>query len=206
VHARHPGWAQRTAHLHRHTYTAEQVIVAAHAYGSSKLLLHMQRGGRLTGLSSELGKRARTNSEQLLHVTRAHGEWQRDPEKVHITPGSVTITSDVWPDAETSIEPTYWGAGSDVFAFLGTYHQHGEQKHPFASWLKELLEHPADVVSISDARHWAERSFVVLCMQTTDTTIELYWQDGLLRSWPSGTLPSVHIPTSRISSTASRGS
>ena len=33
VHARHPGWAQRAAHLHRHTYTAEQVIVAAHAYG-----------------------------------------------------------------------------------------------------------------------------------------------------------------------------
>jgi cholesterol oxidase len=41
VHTRHPGWAQRAAHLHRHTYTAEQVIVAAHAYGSAKLLLHM---------------------------------------------------------------------------------------------------------------------------------------------------------------------
>ena len=38
VHARHPGWAQRAAHLHHHTYTAEQVIVAAHAYGSAKLL------------------------------------------------------------------------------------------------------------------------------------------------------------------------
>ena len=49
VHARHPGWAQRAAHLHHHTYTAEQVIVAAHAYGSSKLLLHMQHKGRLTG-------------------------------------------------------------------------------------------------------------------------------------------------------------
>ena len=54
VHARHPGWAQRAAHLHRHTYTAEQVIVAAHAYGSAKLLLHMQHKGRLPGLSSEL--------------------------------------------------------------------------------------------------------------------------------------------------------
>ena len=71
VHARHPGWAQRAAHLHRHTYTAEQVIVAAHAYGSSKLLHHMQHKGRLTGLSSELGQRARTNSEQLLVITRA---------------------------------------------------------------------------------------------------------------------------------------
>jgi len=194
VHARHPGWAQRAAHLHHHTYTAEEVIVAAHAYGSSKLLLHMQHKGRLTGLSGELGKRARTNSEQLLYVTRTHGEWTRDPEKIHITPGSVTITSGVWPDAVTSVEPTFWGSGSDVFALLGTYHQHGAQSHPFASWLKELVEHPVGVLAISDPRHWAQRSFVALCMQTTDTSIDLHWHDGLLRSRPSGTPPSVHIP------------
>jgi cholesterol oxidase len=194
VHARHPGWAQRAAHLHQRTYTAEQVIVAAHAYGSSKLLLHMQHEGRLPGLSKELGHRARTNSEQLLYVTRSHEDWQRDPGKIHITPGSVAITSGVWPDDVTSIEPTYWGVGSNVFALLGTYHQHGEQKHPLASWLKELAEHPTEVLGISDPRHWSERSFVALCMQTTDTAIDLYWHDGLLRSRPSGKPPSVHIP------------
>src|SRR6516225_7202350 len=42
VHARHPGWAQRAGHVHHNTYTAEQVIVAAHAYGSAKLLHHMR--------------------------------------------------------------------------------------------------------------------------------------------------------------------
>src|SRR6478672_10705130 len=157
VHARHPGWLQRAAHVDRYSYTAGQVIVAAHAYGSSKLLLHMQHNGRLTGLSGELGKRARTNSEQLLYVTRSHADWSRDPEKVHITPGSIAITSGVWPDAMTSVEPTYWGVGSDVFALLGTYHQHGEQKHPFTSWLKELLEHPSEVLGVSDVRHWAQR-------------------------------------------------
>jgi len=31
-------------------------------------------------------------------------------------------------------------------------------------------------------------------MQTTDTSIDLYWHDGLLRSRASGTPPSVHIP------------
>ena len=80
VHSRHPGWAQRAAQRHRHTYTAEQVIVAAHAYGSAKLLHHLQHQGHLTGLSSELGKRARTNSEQLWYVTRPHGEWERSRE------------------------------------------------------------------------------------------------------------------------------
>jgi cholesterol oxidase len=195
VHTRHPGWAQRAAQLHRHTYTAEQVIVAAHAYGSAKLLLHMQHKGRLPGLSRELGQRARTNSEQLLSITRTFGEWERDPEKIHITPGSVAITSGVWPDAVTSIEPTIWGVGSDVFAFLMTYHQHGAQKHPTLSWLRQLVEHPTQVLGFNDPRHWSERTVIMLCMQTTDTSIELYWHDGLLRSrHGSGTPPPVHIP------------
>src|SRR5262249_13550145 len=67
VHTRHPGWAQRAEQLHHHTYTAEQVIVAAHAYGSSKLLLHMQHKRRLPGVSSQLCQRAPTTSQQLPH-------------------------------------------------------------------------------------------------------------------------------------------
>jgi len=195
VRTRHPGWAQRAAHLHHHTYTAEQVIVAAHAYGSAKLLHHMQHVGRLTGMSSQLGQRARTNSEQLLAVTRTHGEWEQDPDRIRLTPGSVSITSGVWPDPVTSIEPVYWGVGSDLFALLVTQHQHGEQKHPTASWLKELVEHPGRVLAFDDARHWSERTVIMLCSQTTDTSIELYWDDGRLRSrHGSGPAPAVHIP------------
>jgi cholesterol oxidase len=195
VHTRHPGWAQRAAHLHQNVYTAEQVIVAAHAYGSSKLLLHMQHKGRLKNLSSELGQRARTNSEQLLVMTRPYEQWKRDPEKIRITPGSVAITSGVWPDAMTSIEPVYYGAGSSLMALLFSYHQRGEQTHPVRSWLKELIDHPAQVLGIADPRHWSERAAIMLCMQTTDTSIELYWKDGFLRSRQgSGAPPSVHIP------------
>jgi cholesterol oxidase len=195
VHTRHPGWAQRIAHRHQHTYTAKEVIVAAHAYGSAKLLLHMQHNGRLPALSKELGQRARTNSEQLLSITRTYDEWKRDPDKIRITPGSVAITSGVWPDAVTSIEPVYWGAGSNVMAFLTTYHLHGEQEHPIASWLKALVQHPTQVLAFDDVRHWSERTAVMLCMQTTDTSIDLYWRDGLLRSRQgSGPPPSVHIP------------
>jgi cholesterol oxidase len=194
VKARHPGWAQRAVHAEHRAFHAEQVIVAAHAYGSSKLLLHMQHNGHLPGLSSELGKRARTNSEQLLALTRTHGEWKRDPEKVHIAPGSVAITSGTWPDDVTSIEPTYWGVGSNLIALLETFHQHGEQRHPTKAWLKELLRHPGEVLKFDDARHWSERSLIMLCSQTTDTSIELYWHQGRLHSRPSGTPPAVHIP------------
>ena len=94
----------------------------------------------------------------------------------------------------TSIEPVYWGVGNDLFAFLVTYHEHGEQKHPTAAWIKELIEHPTEVLSFDDARNWAERTVIMLCSQTTDTSIELYWHDDRLRSRHTGTPPSVHIP------------
>jgi cholesterol oxidase len=34
----------------------------------------------------------------------------------------------------------------------------------------------------------------MLCMQTTDTSIELYWHDGALRSRHGASAPQVHIP------------
>jgi cholesterol oxidase len=194
VHARHPGWVQRGAHHGHRVYTAEQVIVSAHAYGSAKLLLHMQAKGHLGGLSSQLGQRARTNSEQLLAISRKHGEWKADKAKISLTPGSVSITSGVWPDPVTSIEPVYWGVGNDLFSFLVTYHEHGPQEHPTEAWLKELVEHPSEIFTHADARNWAERTVIMLCSQTTDTSIELYWHDGLMRSRHSGKAPDVHIP------------
>jgi len=195
VHARHPGWMQRAANLHHHTYTADQVIVSAHAYGSAKLLHHLKHVGMLPGLSDQLGKGARTNSEQLISITLPYENWKHDPEKVHITPGSVSITSGVWPDAQTSIEPVYYGVGSDFIALAMTYHQEGAQKHPVEGWLKELIEHPCKVLGRFDARHWSERQAVMLCMQTSDTSIELFWKNDMLRSrHGSGTPPSTHIP------------
>ena len=195
VKARHPGWVQRAAHADHHTYRAKEVIVSAHAYGSAKLLHRLKHQGVLRGLSDQLGQRARTNSEQLLTITRPYAEWKADPEKIPITPGSVSITSGVWPDAQTSIEPVYYGVGSDVMAFLMTFHQHGAQTHPVEGWLKELVEHPSNVLRFGDARHWSERQAVLLCMQTSDTSIELYWKDDMLRSrHGSGTPPSSHIP------------
>jgi cholesterol oxidase len=107
----------------------------------------------------------------------------------------VAITSGVWPDPQTSIEPVYYGVGSDLMALTFSYHQDGQQKHPTAGWLTALVEHPAKVLAAFDARHWSERQVILLCMQTTDTSIDLYWHDGLLRSrHGSGEQPSVHIP------------
>jgi cholesterol oxidase len=72
--------------------TAEQVIVSAHAAGSAKLL-HRLYTGMLPGVCDQRRYRARTNSEQLLAITRPYDVWKRDPEKLPITPGSVSSTS-----------------------------------------------------------------------------------------------------------------
>jgi cholesterol oxidase len=195
VHTRHPGWMQRVAKLDREMYTAEHVIVSAHAYGSAKLLHHMRHKGNLPRLSDQLGKLARTNSEQLIVQKLPYSDWKRDPERLHITPGSVSITSGVWPDAKTSIEPFYYSVGNNLMALLFTWHQEGDQQHPTVNWLKHFAEHPLKVLGIDDARHWSERMMGMLCMQTTDTSIELYWKDDMLHSRVgNGEPPPQHIP------------
>lgn len=195
VHARHPGWAQRAVHHGRHRYTAQQVVVSAHAYGTSKLLTHMKHDGHLTELSDEVGRRARTNSEMLLGLTLPYETWNKNRERFHITPGAIGISSAVWPDPSTSIEPCFYGVGSDVLALLMTWHQHGPQEHPLVEWLKELVEHPSKILGSLDARHWSERTTILLCMQSKDNSLDLYWKDGMLHSKQgSGNPVEVHIP------------
>ena len=196
VHTRHPGWAQRAAHRHQHTYTAEQVIVAAHAYGSAKLLHHMQHKGRLTGLSSELGQRARTNSEQLLAITRTHGEWERDPDKIRLTPGSVSITSGVWPDDGDEHRARLLGRRQRPLRLPRHLPPARRAEAPDGRLAQGARRSTRpEVLGFADPRHWAERTVIMLCSQTTDTSIELYWHDGLLRSrHGDGPAPSVHVP------------
>jgi len=80
-------------------------------------------------------------------------------------------------------------------ALLFTWHQEGDQRHPTHNWLKEFIEHPLQVLGIDDARHWSERMMGMLCMQTSDTSIELYWKDDMLHSRKGkGAAPPQHIP------------
>ncbi|MFV0259594.1 MAG: GMC oxidoreductase [Acidimicrobiales bacterium] len=195
VHSRHPGWVQRGVHYGHKTFRAKDVVVSAHAYGSQKLLAHMQYKGNLDKLSGQLGQRARTNSEMLLTLTLPYDTWKEDPERFHMSPGAVAITSGVWPDSETSIEPTFFGVGSNAWAMLFNWHQEGPQKHPLADLVREAVLHPKKVFGNFDARNWSERTVLLLCMQTKDNYIDLFWHDGMLHSKQGGGDPvTVHIP------------
>lgn len=195
VHVRHPGWVQRGVHYGHRTFRAEQVVVSAHAYGSNKLLMHMQDAGNLDKLSSQLGQRARSNSEMLLGLTIPYEIWKENPQRFMFSPGSVGITSGIWPDPATSIEPNYFGIGSNAFGLILNWHQEGHQGHPFESLIKEAATHPDKVFAPLDVYKWSERSTLLLCMQTKDNYLDLYWKDGFLRSKQgAGEKVHVHIP------------
>lgn len=75
------------------------------------------------------------------------------------------------------------------------YHQQGHQDHPTRNYIKELLTNPKEVLWGLDVRNWSERSVIMLCMQTKDNYIDLFWKNGRLHSKPGeGEAPQVHIP------------
>jgi cholesterol oxidase len=184
--ARKPGILGRVEHHHR--YRAEQVIVSAHAFGTAQLLMRMRHRGDLAGLSDELGKRARTNSEALISVQRSEADFKADPERHHIVPGTSAVTAAVQADEESTMGPVYYNAGSDAMAFLYTA-QTDSGEHPMKAWAKELAKHPGKTLSIDNARDWAQRGFNMLCMRDHDDWLDLYWEHDMLRSKPGSDKP-----------------
>ena len=89
---------------------AGQVIVAAGALGTAKLLQKVRAGGNLQGLSDRLGYLSRTNSESLLGVV-ARGD------DVDYSQGAA-ITSSIFPSPDTHIEPVRYGKGSNFMALM----------------------------------------------------------------------------------------
>ena len=90
------------------TFHAKQVIVAAGALGTAKLLHKTRANGNLKNISDKLGHLSRTNSESLLGVVAKH-------KKIDFSKGSA-ITSSVFPDEHTHVEPVRYGRGS---GFMG---------------------------------------------------------------------------------------
>jgi cholesterol oxidase len=180
VTARHPAFRGRFSKPLR--YTAAEIIFSAHAFGTAKLLHHMRHEGHLSRLSDRLGKLARTNSEVLLCSVIPYGVWKNDPDRFISAPGSVAITSAIWPDEATCIEPVLYGVGSNLVAFLSTCRTQGARAHRARAWLGELIKRPLEVIAMGDPRHWSQRCVILVCMQTRDESIDLYWQHGVLHS------------------------
>lgn len=166
----------------RKSICGHQVILSAGVLGTLRLLFRCRRKGTLTRLSPMLGARLRTNSESLTGVTAKD-------RKADFARG-VAITSSIYPDAVTHIEPVRYAAGSDLMSLLATVFTEsaGPLKRPVC-WLKNILLHPINALRTLSPFGWARRTIILLVMQTLDNSVRVYrerrWWLPFTRRWVS---------------------
>ncbi|WP_045876849.1 GMC family oxidoreductase [Pseudofrankia sp. DC12] len=157
-------WGRARARRRRRGWRAEQVVFAAGALGTQRLLLAMRDAGRLPGLSPRLGHLTRTNSEAILGATTAR------PDR-RITHG-VAITSSFYPDEHTHVEPVRYGVGSNALAPLASVMTDGGGRVP--RWLKFVgacLRRPHLALLAGLPWRWSERTMISLVMQSHDNSL-----------------------------------
>ena len=159
--------AKRPSAKSTRTITAGQVIFAAAAIGTQKLLHRMKVEGHLPELSDRLGYLSRTNSEAILGAIA--------PDRSIDYSYGIAITSSFHPDEDTHVEPCRYGKGSNAMAMMQTVLTDGDVPGArWQTWLKELWREKRNVRSLYDLKHWSERTVVALVMQTLDNSITTY--------------------------------
>jgi cholesterol oxidase len=152
---------------------ARNVIVAAGTLGTLRLLFRCRDETRsLPALSARLGDAVRTNSEAIL------GSVARGRETDYSS--GIAITSYLQADAITTIEPVRYPAGSSSMRFLGGPLVEGRTvAGRVAKAIVHLVTHPADFLRTHVRPGWAQRSTILLVMQTVDNRVRM----RLGRAW-----------------------
>jgi cholesterol oxidase len=162
VHPDGDGW---TVETRGGRFTARDVILAAGALGTQRLLHAMRDTGVLPAVSARLGALTRTNSEALLGA-----QTSRVPAEPYSQ--GVAITSSFHPDDQTHIEPVRYGPGSNAMGLLATLLVDGGGRLPRpVRFLGQALRHPYVLASSLSVRRWSERTIIALVMQTRDNSL-----------------------------------
>jgi len=162
-----PTVGRRRAKKGRTQFTAQHVVFSAGAYNTQRLLHALRATGRLPALSQTLGELTRTNSEALLGASARN-------DRQDFTEG-VAITSSIHPDGNTHIEPVRYGKGSNSMGLLRAPLTDGGGRIPRAiKALGEVLRHPDQVPVLFTTRKFAERTVILLVMQSVDNALTVY--------------------------------
>ncbi|WP_213012173.1 FAD-dependent oxidoreductase [Paractinoplanes toevensis] len=172
---------RKTGGIAKGELTAGQVIFAAGALGTQRLLHGLRDRGRLPHISPRLGELSRTNSESILgaRTRRRDADFSR----------GVAITSSIHPDASTHVEPVRYGRGSNLLALLATVlvDDTGGRSR-LLTGIRQLWRDRKDLRLLASPRRWSEQTIVVLGMQPLDNSITLHTARGVfgrrLRSRP----------------------
>jgi cholesterol oxidase len=160
-------WRRATAFGPRryHRLRARNVIVAAGTVGTMRLLFRCRDVTRsLPALSPRLGERIRTNNEALLGVVA------RDDTHDHSV--GIAISSIVQVDEVTSVEPVRYSTGSSLMRFLtGPMLDAGTGARRLLAAVASAIRHPIDLLRTHVLPRWAQRTIILLVMQTEDSRL-----------------------------------
>jgi cholesterol oxidase len=153
--------------------TADQVVVAAGALGTAKLLHRTRSRANLSGISSKLGHLSRTNSESLLGVVAKKKD-------IDFSKGAA-ITSSVFPSEHTHVEPVRYGRGSGFMGIMESIMASGPkgQKPTFFRLLGATFKNITRLPSLYNLRSWPERTLILLVMQARDNSLITFAKNSL---------------------------
>ncbi|MGW6121083.1 GMC oxidoreductase [Nocardia sp. NPDC055165] len=154
------GWVRKQ----RRTFTAQQVVFAAAALGTQKLLHKLRSDGTLPELSSRVGELTRSNSEAIIGVT---SKSRRDFAQ------GVAITSSIHPEPQTHVEVCTYGKGQNAL-FLQTVPMIDGGAFRFLRLLLSMVLHPVQFLRSQNAHGASERSVILLVMQSLDNSLTSY--------------------------------
>lgn len=147
---------------------AKNVILAAGVLGTLKLLFRCREAtGTLPQISPKLGNMVRTNSEALTGGTAYKGDVDYS--------NGVAISSIFRADEVTRIEPVRYPAGSGLIRLLAwpliDSDRPGLQR--LGQLLKKFFTKPRDLYVSLFKPKWAERTTILLVMQTEDNRVNV---------------------------------
>lgn len=157
----------------RRRFTCRGVVFAASSLGTMELLFRLRDKGSLPGITRQLGRFVRTNSESLIGV--------RVPGSKQDLSTGVAIGSGVYIDEHTHIEAVRYPSGSDSMSVLGTILTGGRPgTSRIALWLKNLVfslvRHPIRTMRLLQPFGWARECVILLCMQAIEGHIDMKWK------------------------------
>lgn len=179
--------ARKTTSFIRHPkkkFFTRGVIFSAGALGTQSLLHSMKDQGVLPNISDMLGSYTRTNSEAILGI--------RARKKDYDYSEGIAITSSVYPDEHTHIEPVRYNKKSGFMGLLATILVDGGGRIPRQlRFLVNIIKHPVDFIRTMKPWGFAKESVILLVMQTLDNSIRVMRKRRWV--WPfKKTLSSTH--------------
>ncbi|MGW4246670.1 GMC oxidoreductase [Nocardia sp. NPDC004722] len=156
----------------RKVFTAEQVVFAAAALGTQKLLHKMKDEGVLPQLSPRLGELTRSNSEAILNVvSKARDDFAE----------GIAITSSIHPEPDTHVEVCHYGKGQNGLFPLSVPLVDGGAFR-FLRFLLAMVLHPVVFARSLNARRASEKSVILLVMQSLDNSLTSFRRWGQLKT------------------------